>query len=133
MIVFAEHEIKKYRGYFITLLLGCIIALVCKYNIYLSLGYAFVVHTCFSVVTDVFGRLLARILFTEVTPKSVRELKHSEKQYQYILKLPKREVYSYVYTKPLSSVNVKCWTYLGSYMIEVTSKKGVKRSEEMVT
>lgn len=123
MLVFTEHELKKFRGYLISAVIGIVLWQVTKLDLLQSLGVVFTVLFVSDVFFNLLGRLLAKLLFKEVIPKSVKELKHSEKQFQYVLKLPKREVYSYVYAKPLNAVNVRCWEYMGSYMIGVTAKK----------
>lgn len=130
MLIFTEHEIKKFRSYLGVVIVSVLVWKFTELDIWQALGLMFTVLCVSDVVFNVMGRFLAKIMFKEVIPKSVKELKHSPKQYQYILKLPKREVYSYVYTRPLNEVDVRCWEYMGSYMIGVTKKKKEVTSSE---
>lgn len=130
MLVFTEHEVKKFRSYLIIACVSVGIWYFTELDILQALGLMFAVLFVSDVFFNVTGRFLAKIMFKEVIPKSVKELKHSEKQFQYVLKLPKRDLYSYVYNKPLKDVNVKCWEYMGSYMIGVTKKKKEVTSRE---
>lgn len=123
LILLTEHEIKNYRRVCTVIVIALIAWKFFSMDFLTAIGLAFAVVYGADVVLTIVGHFVARLVFSEVYPKSIKELKHTSKQYQYILKFGDREIYSYVYTKPLSDVRIRCWKYLGSYLVEVTSKK----------
>lgn len=121
MLLWTEHERKRYKQFLLILLAGIALWGLKVYPLLTAIGVMFLIVNAINVVFTLFGHILARFMFKEVYPKSIRELKHTDKQYQYILKIGKEDIYTYVYNKPLKDVNVRCWVFMSSYFIEVTS------------
>lgn len=130
MIVFTEREKKKLKDYVVIIVVGIALAKFRGWDVFTAMGYVFTVLVCVDAITSLLGHILARVAFIEVFPKSVKELKHSDKQYQYIIKTDKREIYTHVYNVPLEKVKVRCWSLLGSYLIEVTRKRSEKNERK---
>lgn len=123
MLVETEHVKKKYRDYFKILLIGLILSWWRHWELFAGVGCVFAIFLIAEILMSLLGHLVARILYERVYPESVEELKHTNKQYQYILKVAGKDVYSYVYNLPLEKVDVRCWKFKGSYLIEVVRKR----------
>lgn len=123
MLVGTEHVKKKYRDYFKILLIGLILSWWRHWEPFAGIGCVFAIFLIAEILMSLLGHLVARILYERVYPESVEELKHTNRQYQYILKIGGKSVYSYVYNVPLKKVDVRCWKFKGSYLIEVVRKK----------
>lgn len=123
MLVGTEHVKKKYRDYFKILLIGLILSRWRHWEPFAGIGCVFAIFLIAEILMSLLGHLVARILYERVYPESVEELKHTNKQYQYILKVAGKDVYSYVYNLPLEKVDVRCWKFRGSYLIEVVRKR----------
>lgn len=123
MLVATEHVKKKYKDYFKILLIGLVLSWWRHWEPFAAIGCVFAIFLVAEILMSLSGHLVARILYERVYPKSVEELKHTSKQFQYILKLDGKDVYSYVYNLPLNKVEVRCWRFIGSYLIEVVRKK----------
>lgn len=122
MWVFTEHEKRRYKDYIIILVAGIGLHYVRSMNLFTAFGCMFGIIMIAELGAMVLGRIVARIIYERVYPKSIKELKHTNKQYQYILDVGHKQIYSYVYTVPLDTVDVKCWKFHGQYLVEVCRK-----------
>lgn len=123
MIVPTESAKRRYRDYITIVVLGLILKYIRDWTWCASVGFIFLIFMAVEILSELFGHVLARVLYERIYPKNIRELKHTEQQYQYILELDnKKEIYTYVYEKPLKDVEVRCWKFYGKYLIEVVRR-----------
>lgn len=123
MIVLTEHEGKRYREYLLVIVVSYVLNAVRGVNIFYAMGCTFAVVVIAELASFILGHIIGKLIFERAYPKSIREIKHSAKQYQYVATFGDKEVYSYVYKKPLEEVEVQCWKYRHSYLFEVVKKR----------
>ena len=118
-MVFTEHELRRYKDYVIIVALGIVLGFISKIGIFTGIGMMFVLFFVVDLLMIPMGMLVARIMFKEVYPSKIEELKHTGKQYQYIAHINGKKIYSYVYKKPLDKVKIKVYTFGGRHLFEV--------------
>ena len=109
--------------YAMTLTFGGVLHFAKGWNYLACVGAVYLVLLAVDIIMLLMGGVTARIMFTEIYPKSVREIKHNNKQYQYVVNDGKREVYTVAYSKPLDKVKLRCFKYMGQCFVEVRNKK----------
>lgn len=123
MWIFTEHEKRRYKDYAIVIVVGILLYYLRGMDIFTAMGCMFSILVIAELGSVLLSRIVVHLLFERVYPKSIKELKHTDKQYQYILDLGKQSIYSYVYTQPLEQMDVRCWKMNGRYVIEVCKKR----------
>ena len=92
--------VSSFRGFD---LLGCI-------------GLVFLLFFGVDLFMTVVSLVFAKVFLNELPSPKVKQKKHSDgKHYQYIIKHNGREVWSYVYTRPLDQVKVRVFEKAGHY------------------
>lgn len=121
MLVFSIHESRRYKEYLAVLVISYVLHLVRSIDFIYALGCVLAVVIAVEFISLVLGLLLTPIMYEQVYPTKLRELKHSDgKHYQYIAEINGKEIYSDVYYKrPLDSVSIKVWKFHTAYLFEV--------------
>ena len=92
-----------------------------------ALGCVLAVVIAVEFISLILGLLLTPIMYEQVYPTKIRELKHSDgKHYQYIAEINGKEIYSEVfYKQPMDGLNIKVWKFHSAYLFEV--KKATRK------
>jgi hypothetical protein len=102
--------------------IGLCVYLIKHTSIFFAIGIVYTIFVAADLITVFVGNFIAPHMFLRIYPKSVKELKHSSKEYQYIVDIAGKEIYSTIYSKPLSEVEVECYKYMGRIFIAVKRK-----------
>lgn len=127
MLVFSKHESRRYKEYLAVLVISYVLHLVRSIDFIYALGCVLAVVIAVEFISLVLGLLLTPIMYEQVYPTKIRELKHSDgKHYQYIAEVNGKEIYSEVfYKQPMDGLNIKVWKFHSAYLFEV--KKATKK------
>lgn len=121
MLVFSKHESRRYKEYLAVLVISYVLHLVRSIDFIYALGCVLAVVIAVEFISLVLGLLLTPIMYEQVYPTKIRELKHSDgKHYQYIAEINGKEIYSEVfYKQPMDGLNIKVWKFHSAYLFEV--------------
>lgn len=127
MLVFSKHESRRYKEYLAVLVISYVLHLVRSIDFIYALGCVLAVVIAVEFISLVLGLLLTPIMYEQVYPTKIRELKHSDgKHYQYIAEINGKEIYSEVfYKQPMDGLNIKVWKFHSAYLFEV--KKATRK------
>lgn len=127
MLVFSKHESRRYKEYLAVLVISYVLHLVRSIDFIYALGCVLAVVIAVEFISLILGLLLTPIMYEQVYPTKMRELKHSDgKHYQYIAEINGKEIYSEVfYKQPMVGLNIKVWKFHSAYLFEV--KKATRK------
>lgn len=123
MAILSVNKRKQMIDYLVIVVLSGIVHFIFQYDMWTALGMVFIIFFGVDVAMIGISNIIAPIMFTPVYPSSVSELKHTDKSYQYILKLKDKSIYTVAYRQPLEKVTIQCYKYLGSYFCKVKKKR----------
>ena len=126
MTVLSNDKRAMWRRRVTVMLIATGLRYIVGWDWYKSIALAYLGYIALDVVMTLAGELYVPLIFVKTYPKSIRELKHSEKQYQYIVTENKKDIYTPVYRFPLKDVTVTTYKYLGKTFVRVR-KSFVKR------
>ena len=119
MTVLSNDKRAMWRRRFTVLIISVILRYIVGWDWYKSIALAFLGYMALDVVMTLAGELYVPLIFVKTYPKSVKELKHSAKQYQYIVTEDKKDIYTPVYRFPLEDVTLTSYKYLGRTFVRV--------------
>lgn len=123
MRVFSKCEKTLWKDRLFIVVLAVILFTFKRLNFYTILGMVFGAMFIVNVVSELFSYVFVSLVYKSVLIENVRELKHSNKLYQYIITVDGKEIYSNVYTVPLDSVTMMAYKYRNQYVLKVMKKK----------
>ena len=123
MPVLSVNNKRKFLDYAIVLWCGFMLHFIMKWDLLSAIGGVYFVYIIVDILMLVFAKLTATLMFSEWYPTEIKELKHSPKSYQYIVMDGKNAKYTVEYDKPLETVNIRCYKFMGRCWFEVTKKK----------
>ena len=126
MTVLSNDKRAMWRRRVTVMLIATGLRYIVGWDWYKSIALAYLGYIALDIVMTLAGELYVPLIFVRTYPKSIRELKHSAKQYQYIVTDDKKDIYTPVYRFPLEDVAVTTYKYLGKTFVRVR-KSFVKR------
>lgn len=123
MPILSNDKRRQAKDYLLVFALGAVLHFAFKWDFLKAIGLVVAVAICIDVFMALAGNLVVPLMFERIWPTDIRELKHNEKQYQYIVNYNGRDVYTVVYRQPLEKVELKCYKYMGRVFIAVVMKK----------
>lgn len=126
MTVLSNDKRAMWRRRVTVMLIATGLRYIVGWDWYKSIALAYLGYIALDIVMTLAGELYVPLILVKTYPKSIRELKHSEKQYQYIVTENKKDIYTPVYRFPLKDVTVTTYKYLGKTFVRVR-KSFVKR------
>lgn len=129
MTVLSNDKRAMWRRRVTVMLIATGLRYIVGWDWYKSIALAYLGYIALDIVMTLAGELYVPLIFVRTYPKSIRELKHSAKQYQYIVTEDKKDIYTPVYRFPLEDVAVTTYKYLGKTFVRVRKSFG-KRKEQ---
>lgn len=123
MRVFSKCEKTLWKDRLFIVALTIVLFAFKRLNFYTLLGMVFGAMFVVNVVSELFSYVFVSLVYKSVRIENIRELKHSNKLYQYIITVDGKEIYSNVYTVPLDSVTMMAYKYRNQYVLKVMKKK----------
>ena len=116
---FTIHEWDNFKRNSLLIAVGAVGSLLLHKNFLITVGALFILLLSIDVISNLITLLLVPLIYSPISIMNVKELKHDERRYQFIVVMKGKEIYSHVYSEPLENVKITCWRINGKYKLLV--------------